>query len=138
MIKSTIISFAIMTVTFLFIDVIWLSQAVGYFYQPNIGHLLNETPFLIPAILFYLIYPLGVAILIIVPSLNEKFLRISFFRGFVFGFVAYGTYNLTNMATIKGWSVNVVIVDMFWGGLLTGVSATLSTYIVRNMNRNRR
>ena len=56
MIKKILISFAIMTATFLFIDIIWLSQAVAYFYQPNIGELLNETPLAIPAILFYLIY----------------------------------------------------------------------------------
>jgi len=55
----------------------------------------------------------------------------------VFGFVAYGTYNLTNMATLKGWSANVVIVDMIWGGILTGVSASLSAYIVRGIIRIR-
>ena len=49
--------------------------------------------------------------------------------GIVFGVVAYGTYNLTNMATIKNWSVNVVIVDMVWGGILTGVAAGMSLYI---------
>jgi uncharacterized membrane protein len=137
MVKSTLISFSILTATFLFIDVIWLSQAVGYFYQPNIGALLRETPLALPAILFYLIYPLGVTILVIVPSLEHGLLKKIFYRGFVFGFVAYGTYNLTNMATLKGWSVNVVIVDMIWGGVLTGVSASLSTYLVRGILRTR-
>ena len=137
MVKSTLISFAIMTATFLFIDIIWLSQAVAYFYQPNIGELLNETPLALPAILFYLIYPLGVAILVIVPSLGNGSLKKIFFQGFVFGFVAYGTYNLTNMATLKGWSVNVVIVDMIWGGILTGVSASLTAYVVNGILRTR-
>ena len=79
MVKSTLISFAIMTATFLFIDVIWLSQAVGYFYQPNIGALLRETPLALPAILFYLIYPLGVTILVIVPSLEQVLLKKIFY-----------------------------------------------------------
>jgi uncharacterized membrane protein len=52
-------------------------------------------------------------------------------NGLVFGVVAYGTYNLTNMAALKGWSVNVVIVDMIWGGVLTGVSSVLSTFVIR-------
>ena len=53
----------------------------------------------------------------------------SFWTGLVFGLVAYGTYNLTNMATVKNWSVNVVIVDMIWGGLLTGSSSAIGIYL---------
>ena len=131
--KVTLVSFSIMTIIFLFIDVIWLSQSVGYFYQPNIGDLLRESPLIFPAILFYLIYPMGVVILVVVPKLNEGLLRSVFYNGFVLGIVAYGTYNLTNMAALKGWSVNVVVVDMIWGGLLTGISALLTVYVMRNI-----
>jgi uncharacterized membrane protein len=131
--KVTLVSFSIMTTIFLFIDVIWLSQSVSYFYQPNIGDLLRESPLIFPAILFYLIYPMGVVILVVVPKLNKGLLRSVFFNGFVLGIVAYGTYNLTNMAALKGWSVNVVVVDMIWGGLLTGISALLTVYVMRNI-----
>ena len=131
--KVTLVSFSIMTIIFLFIDVIWLSQSVSYFYQPNIGDLLRESPLIFPAILFYLIYPMGVVILVVVPKLNKGLLRSVFYNGFVLGIVAYGTYNLTNMAALKGWSVNVVVVDMIWGGLLTGISALLTVYVMRNI-----
>jgi uncharacterized membrane protein len=131
--KVTLVSFSIMTTIFLFIDVIWLSQSVSYFYQPNIGDLLRESPLIFPAILFYLIYPMGVVILVVVPKLNKGLLRSVFYNGFVLGIVAYGTYNLTNMAALKGWSVNVVVVDMIWGGLLTGISALLTVYVMRNI-----
>lgn len=131
--KVTLVSFSIMTTIFLFIDVIWLSQSVGYFYQPKIGDLLREIPLIFPATLFYLIYPMGVVILVIVPKLNKGSLRSLLYNGFVLGIVAYGTYNLTNMAALKGWSVNVVIVDMIWGGVLTGISALLTVYVTRDI-----
>ena len=133
--KVTLISFLIMTTIFLFIDIIWLSQSVNYFYSPHIGDLLRETPLILPAILFYLIYPLGVTILVIVPKLDNGSLRSILFNGLVLGVVAYGTYNLTNMAALKGWSVNVVIVDMIWGGVLTGISAVLATCVIRRVLR---
>ena len=129
--KIIFATFLSVTGVFLFIDVIWLSQSFSYFYQPNIGDLLREDVILFPAALFYLIYPLGITVLVVLPLLKKGLLKTIFLKGFVLGFVAYGTYNLTNMATLKGWSASVVIVDMIWGGVLTGVSSLLGTYIVR-------
>lgn len=131
--RIALVSFLFLATTFLFIDIIWLSQSVTHFYQPNIGALLREDPVIFAAVLFYLVYPLGVNILVVLPILKYGLLRTVFLNGFVFGFVAYGTYNLTNMATLTGWSVNVVIVDMLWGGVLTGVSATLTAYGTRKI-----
>jgi len=129
--KIIFATFLSVTGVFLFIDVIWLSQSFSYFYQPNIGDLLREDVILFPAALFYLIYPLGITILVVLPLLKKGLLKTIFLKGFVLGFVAYGTYNLTNMATLQGWSASVVVVDMIWGGVLTGVSSLLGTYIVR-------
>ena len=129
--KIIFATFLSVTGVFLFIDVIWLSQSFSYFYQPNIGDLLREDVILFPAALFYLIYPLGITILIVLPLLKKGLFKTIFLKGFVLGFVAYGTYNLTNMATLQGWSASVVVVDMIWGGVLTGVSSLLGTYIVR-------
>jgi uncharacterized membrane protein len=131
--KLTFATFLSVTSVFLFIDVIWLSQSFGYFYQPNIGDLLREDVILFPAALFYLIYPLGVTILVVLPLIKKGLLKTIFFNGFVLGFVAYGTYNLTNMATLQGWSAIVVVVDMIWGGVLTGFSSLLGTYIARRV-----
>ena len=129
--KVLLVSFLIATSIFLFIDVMWLSLSVSYFYQPQIGDLLRDSPLIVPAVLFYLIYPLGVAVLVIMPKLHNGSFRSILLNGLVLGIVAYGTYNLTNMAALKGWSVNVVIVDMIWGGILTGVSAVLTTFVAR-------
>ena len=125
--RESIITYLSVTTIFLFIDIIWLSQSFSYIYQPNIGELLRENIIIFPAILFYIIYPLGATILVALPSLEKVLLKTIFINGFVLGFIAYGTYNLTNMATLEGWSAKVVIIDMIWGGFLTGVSVLLGT-----------
>ena len=117
--KLLISSTFLAALIFLIIDVIWLSFAVKSFYRPNIGHLLLDKPVMWAAAMFYIVYILGLGIVIIEPSLNADDTLKFLLKAFMFGLVAYGTYNLTNMATIKGWSVNVVFVDMLWGGALT-------------------
>ena len=121
--KLLILATLISALIFLIIDVIWLSFSVKCFYRPNIGHLLLDSPVMWAAILFYLIYVIGLAVVIIEPSLDYQNTQKFLIKAFMFGLVAYGTYNLTNMATIKGWSPNVVFVDMIWGGSLTTFSS---------------
>ena len=129
LISATLISAFI----FLIIDVIWLSFSVKSFYRPNIGHLLLETPVMWAAILFYLIYVIGLAVVIIEPSLDYQYTSKFLIKAFMFGLVAYGTYNLTNMATIKGWSPNVVFVDMIWGGSLTTFSSYFGILLAKKI-----
>ena len=130
--KILLISTFIASVVFLLIDIIWLNYSVKNFYKPNIGHLLLDKPVIWAAVLFYLIYVLGMAIVVINPSIEPYSLLKVTYTGFIFGLVAYGTYNLTNMATIKGWSPYVVFVDMIWGGILTGSSSAISIFLVKN------
>ena len=118
---------------FLIIDVLWLNFAVKNFYRPNLGNLLLDKPVFWAAALFYLVYVIGVTIIVIQPSLNNNSLFQAFFVGCVLGIVAYGTYNLTNMATIKGWSPYVVFVDMLWGGILTGTSSAFGIIIAKKI-----
>ena len=129
LISATLISALI----FLIIDVIWLSFSVKSFYRPNIGHLLLDTPVMWAAILFYLIYVIGLAVVIIEPSLDYQNTQKFLIKAFMFGLVAYGTYNLTNMATIKGWSPNVVFVDMIWGGSLTAFSSYFGILLAKKI-----
>ena len=131
--RESIITFLSVSTIFLLIDIIWLSQSFSYVYQPNIGELLRDNIIIFPAILFYIIYPLGATILVALPSLEKVLSRTIFINGFVLGVIAYGTYNLTNMATLEGWSAKIVIIDMIWGGFLTGVSVLLGTLISKKV-----
>jgi len=132
-VKIILTSTIIASLIFLIIDVIWLSISVKSFYKPNIGHLLLDKPIIWAASMFYLIYVIGLAIVVIEPSINSKSLSKAIYLGFVFGLVSYGTYNLTNMATIKGWSPIVVFVDMLWGGLLTSFSCYAGILISKRL-----
>lgn len=131
--KVFYLSIFITSILFLVIDIIWLSMSVKFFYKPQLGNLLNEKPVMWAAVLFYLIYIMGLAIIVLQPGIKQDSIMNIFFIGVVFGCVAYGTYNLTNMATIKHWSAYVVFVDMFWGGLLTGTSSALGVYLSKKI-----
>jgi len=131
--KILITSTLFASIIFLIIDLIWLSFAVKSFYRPNIGHLLLDKPVMWAAVMFYLIYVVGLAIVIIEPSLSSENIGKFLFQAFMFGLVAYGTYNLTNMATVKGWSPSVVFVDMLWGGSLTAFSSYFGILIAKKL-----
>jgi len=123
----------IASLIFLIIDVIWLSFATKSFYRPLIGNLLTDKPVMWAAALFYLLYVFGMALVVIQPCMDSTSLFKTVYTGFIFGLVAYGTYNLTNMAVLKGWSPTVTFVDMFWGGSLTAVSASTGLYLAKKI-----
>ena len=129
--KILLISTFFTSIIFLVVDIFWLSFSVKYFYRPQLGNLLTDKPVMWAAILFYFVYVIGLAIIILQPSLNSDSISKAFWTGIIFGFVAYGTYNFTNMATIKGWSPYVTIVDFIWGGLLTGSSSAIGIYLAK-------
>ena len=129
--KTLFLSIIFTSVFFLIIDVIWLSFSVKSFYRPNLGNLILDKPIMWAAVLFYLVYVIGLSILVLQPAIDQNSIIKAFFTGIVFGLAAYGTYNLTNMATIKDWSTKVVFVDMMWGGILTGSSSALGLYITK-------
>ena len=131
--KIILFSTIIAALIFLIIDIIWLSFAVKSFYRPNIGHLLLDKPIMWAASMFYIVYVIGLGIVIIEPSINFNDTLKFLFKAFMFGLVAYGTYNLTNMATVKGWSASVVFVDMLWGGSLTAFSSYYGILITKRL-----
>ena len=133
MIKCMLVATLIASLIFLIIDVIWLSFATKSFYRPLIGNLLSDKPVFWAAALFYILYVFGMAIVVIQPCIDSASLFRTIYTGFIFGLVAYGTYNLTNMAVLKGWSPTVTFVDMFWGGSLTAVSATTGLYLAKKI-----
>ena len=133
MLKCLLVATILASLIFLVIDIIWLSFATKSFYRPLIGNLLTDKPVMWAAALFYLIYVFGIALVVIQPCMNSDSILKTVYTGFIFGLVAYGTYNLTNMAVLKGWSPTVTFVDMFWGGSLTAISATTGLYLAKKI-----
>jgi uncharacterized membrane protein len=117
----------------LVIDAVWLTVMSKFFYNKYLAHLLSESPHLLPAGIFYVIYSLGVAFLIVLPALEGGFSNSkTFFYGAIFGFVAYATYDLTNHATLKDWPLTVTVVDMVWGALLTGTLSLIALLVTKH------
>lgn len=115
-------------IAFLLIDFIWLKYIALSFYRDQIGHLMLDKPNLAVAGLFYLFYVAGVVILAVNPAIEKQQWMTALLLGGLLGFVAYGTYDITNLATLKGWPPIVAIVDIIWGTVLTASVATVSYF----------
>ena len=131
MTKALILSFFFASAIFLIVDIVWLSITVKSVYRPALGGIIRDKPVMWAAVLFYLIYMIGLAILILKPAIDNNSVSQALWTGIIFGIVAYGTYNLTNMATVKNWSPSIVFIDMIWGGFLTGLSSSLAIYFAK-------
>jgi len=118
-------------VVFLAIDYVWLSQVATRFYFDRIGHLLMDKPNLAIAALFYLVYVVGLVIFAVVPALKSGSLGHAVLYGALFGFFAYATYDVTNLATLRNWPVLVAVVDVIWGTVLSGVAAAAGYNLTR-------
>jgi uncharacterized membrane protein len=99
------------------LDGLWLGLLAKDFYQQGLGHLMADSPRWLPALLFYGLYPMGLLYFAVLPQSQDAGLAQSLLRGALFGLLAYGTYDLSNLATLKGWPVQVAVVDMAWGTL---------------------
>ena len=116
---------------FFAIDIFWLGWLGRGFYKKQIGFILSDQVNWLAAISFYLVYIVGILIFAVVPALEKGQIARAALWGALFGFFTYATYDLTNMATIKGWPLAMVIVDILWGTLLCTLVAAGSFYIGR-------
>ena len=108
---------------FFAIDMVWLALVARGFYQKHLGFLLRSNFNWSAAVLFYLLFVLGLLVFVIVPSLESGSTKKVVILGALFGLITYATYDLTNLATVKGWPLVVTVVDLLWGGILaTSVS----------------
>jgi uncharacterized membrane protein len=106
------------------LDFLWLRTTVEPVYRPALGGVLADEPNMPAVIAFYLVYLAGVVIFAIRPALADGDWRTALAKGALFGFFAYATYDLTNLATLKAWSLKVSLLDMAWGALLTALTAS--------------
>ena len=111
---------------FLGIDSIWLLFIAKKFYADQLGYLMAKTPNLLAALIFYLLFIVGVVFLVLAPALKNNSLSQAILMGALFGLCSYATYDLTNLATIKDWPIIITIIDMIWGTTLSALVAGVS------------
>ena len=123
-----LIAYAATAFVFFAVDYIWLSQVARKFYYQRLEGLLLDQPNMAAAAAFYLIYIAGIVFFAVQPGLKSDSILIALGYGALFGFFAYATYDMTNYATLKNWPIEVVVVDIAWGALLTGAAAALGMW----------
>jgi uncharacterized membrane protein len=120
-------------VVFLLCDMAWLGTMANRIYRPTLGDMMLSSPNLPAAVAFYLIYPIGLLIFVVLPSLKSESLGQAALSGALFGFFTYMTYDLTNQATLKNWTLQLSVIDIGWGTVLGAISATAACWITAKL-----
>lgn len=105
------------------LDFLWLRFAARKLYESEMPGMLLDKPNMIPALIFYVLYVVGVVFFVVTPALQKGSWPYALGGGALFGLVAYATYGLTNLAVFKGFTAKAVAIDLAWGALLTAVMA---------------
>ena len=124
------VGYIVALVTFVAIDMAWLSVMAPRFYKPTLGDIAISGVNLPPAIAFYLLYPIGLLIFAIVPALKAGSMGNALIYGALFGFFTYATYDLTNQATLRNWTTQLTLVDVAWGSLLGALASAVTFWVV--------
>ena len=127
--KMLVVAFAVTAVVFLILDAIWLGVISRNLYQREIGELLLPKPNFSAAAIFYVIYIAGLVYFCVVPGVSGQSAMRGLINGAVFGIVAYATYDLTNLATLKGWSMTLVFIDVAWGAAASAVASAVAVAV---------
>jgi uncharacterized membrane protein len=130
-ISKLLLAYCLTFMVFLAIDLVWLGFVAKDLYRRQLGGLLSENVNWAAAIIFYLLFVAGVFLFAIAPATEKQSLSHAVIYGVLFGFFTYATYDLTNLATLKGWPVKIVFIDIVWGMVLTGAVSTSGFFIVK-------
>lgn len=130
-----IAAFVVTLIVFAIIDTTWLGTMGDRLYRPLIGSMLADNFRLVPAIVFYCLYAAALTLFAVVPGLAEGGWKKALIWGGLFGLFAYGTYDLTNLATLKTWSVKLTIIDMAWGVTVSAGSSAIACALAGRLLR---
>ena len=118
-------------IVFFAIDLFWLGVVAKNLYQKQIGHLLKADVNWVAAIVFYLLFIAGLVFFVLLPNAVDSNVWKVLLTGAAFGFITYATYDLTNLATLKDWPIQITIIDLAWGTFL-GASTSVLAYLLYN------
>ncbi|MGO3604460.1 Uncharacterized membrane protein [Enterococcus malodoratus] len=125
--------FGVAAVSFLALDAFWLLIIARKMYQQYLGNLMGQTKFA-PAAIFYVLYLIGLLFFVINPALEKSSLFYAIAAGGFLGLLCYGTYDLTNLATIGKWPVFVTVVDLIWGTFVTAAVSGITVFVTQHFN----
>lgn len=112
-------------ITFVAIDLVWLMWLARPTYVAEMGSLLKKEPHLVAAVAFYLLYAAGLVFFAVSPGIKAGSAMHALFLGAALGLVAYGTYDLTNLSVVEGFTTRIALIDLAWGTALSGATAAI-------------
>ena len=124
-------AYCLTLLVFLAVDFLWLGLIAKGLYQRYVGHLFSEQVNWAAAFLFYLLFVLGLMVFVIYPAIKANAMMQALWMGMLFGLVAYATFDLTNLAMLRGWPATITVVDILWGTVLSGLVSTAGYWITR-------
>ena len=124
-------SYLLTTLVFFAIDLVWLGVIAKNLYSKHLGGFLTDQVNWTAAIVFYLLFIIGIFIFAIMPAVEKESFKHALIYGALFGFFTYATYDLTNLATLKDWPVKIVFIDIIWGSVLTASVSVSGYYITK-------
>lgn len=133
--RSGLLTYMTALPVFFSIDMLWLGWLSGDLYQKEIGHLLGPINWT-AALMFYVMFLAGIVIFAVRPGLLGKSVKDAALWGALFGLFTYGTYDLTNMATLKDWPWLVVLVDILWGMILCSSVSAITCWLRLRFSRD--
>lgn len=128
--KTLMVGFVAALATLAVLDALWLGVVSREFYKARLGQLLLDRPLWWAAILFYLVHAAGIAVFATPPAMAAGSWSAALLYGALFGFCVYAAYDLTNLATLRGWSLTLSLVDLAWGAAVTA-AATLAAFMAQ-------
>jgi uncharacterized membrane protein len=126
--------YAVALPVFIVIDLIWLGVVAKNFYKDQIGFLMKSDVNWTAAIIFYLLFIVGLVLFVIAPAIEKGSWMHALLFGALFGLITYATYDLTNLATLKDWPMLVTIVDLAWGATLAASVSTITYFIASKIS----
>ncbi len=127
--KNLLVGYLAALASLAVLDGLWLGVVSREFYKARIGQLLLEQPVWRIAIVFYLIHAVGIVAFAVSPALTAGSWTTAALYGALFGFCAYAIYDITNLATLRGWSMAVSLVDLAWGAVATAAAAAVAAFL---------
>jgi uncharacterized membrane protein len=131
--SKILLSYVLTTIVFFAIDLVWLGLLAKNIYRKYLGSMMSDTVNWGAALIFYLLFIVGIFIFVINPAIEKQSAARALVLGAIFGLITYATYDLTNYATLKGFPINVVIIDLAWGTFVTAVVSLVGFYITRQI-----
>ena len=124
--------FTVTFVVFMGIDLVWLGFVAKNIYSKYLGYLMAPKVNWLAALVFYVIFIIGILYFVIAPSLVDRDFTQLVIRAMLFGFITYATYDLTNLATVRDWPITITIIDLIWGTTLSTSVSVISYLIITN------